>query len=155
MTADCVIFEKLLDKNKAPFDLLYLADPSEEAVNDYLNRGSCYMAKLNNNIIGVFVLLPTRPFTIELVNVAVNEKYQNYGYGKLIVKKAIEIAREANYKTIEVGTGDAGIGQLALYQKCGFTMASIDFDFFTKHYAEPIIENGIKCRHMVRLKIDL
>lgn len=147
---------KLLDKEEAyPYDLLYLADPSEEAVADYLNRGKCYVAYSDDKIVGEYVLLPTRPFTIELVNVAVAEKYHGKGIGKKLVNHAISIAKNQNYKVIEVGTGDAGIGQLALYQKCGFMMAWIDFNFFKKHYPETIIENGIECRHMVRLSIDL
>lgn len=56
---------------------------------------------------------------------------------------------------LEVGTGNAGISQLALYQKCGFTIIEIDFDFFRKNYTESIFENGIEYRHMVRLGMDL
>ncbi|HCO66890.1 MAG TPA: GNAT family N-acetyltransferase [Dysgonomonas sp.] len=145
---------KLVDK-EYPYDLLYLADPSEEAVADYLHRGKCYVAYSEDKIVGEYVLLPTRPFTIELVNVAVAEEYHGKGIGKKLVKHAISMAKNQKYKVIEVGTGDAGIGQLALYQKCGFMMASIDFNFFKKHYSETIIENGIECRHMVRLSMDL
>ena len=147
---------KLLDENEPyPYDLLHLADPSEEAVSDYLNRGKCYVAYSGNTIVGEYVLLPTRPFTIELVNVAVAEEHHGKGIGKELVRHAISMAKNLNYKVIEVETGDAGIGQLALYQKCGFMMAWIDFNFFKKHYPEPIFENGIECRHMVRLSIDL
>lgn len=148
---------KLLDTGteEIPFNLLFLADPSEEAVQYYLERGYCYVGWLNDEIIGEYVLLPTRPFTIELVNLAVDERYQNKGFGKKLIAHAIGIATEKGFQTLEVGTGNAGIGQLALYQKCGFTMTSIDFDFFRKHYPEPIFENGIECRHMVRLTMDL
>ena len=31
----------------------------------------------------------------------------------------------------------------------------IDRDFFRRNYPEPIFENGIECRHMVRLRIEL
>jgi len=148
---------KLLDKSKTtvPFDLLHLADPSIEAVSDYLNRGYCYVAYWKGKVIGVYVLLPTRPFTIELVNLAVSEEYQNRGIGKLLINDAISKSREMNYKTLEVGTGNAGISQLALYQKCGFTITSVDFDFFRKHYPDPIYENGIECRHMIRMQMDI
>lgn len=146
---------KLTENETPPFDLLHLADPSEQAVNDYLRRGSCYIGLDNDEIIGVFVLLPTRPFTIELVNLAVAEKHHSKGYGKRLIQHAIETARNEGYQTIEVGTGNAGIGQLALYQKGGFTITGIDFDFFTKHYPEPIFENGIECKHMIRMSMDL
>ena len=135
--------------------LLYLADPSEAAVSDYLKRGCCYVAALGDQPVGEYVLLPTRPFTVELVNVAVAEKHHGKGYGKALVLHAIETAKAQGYRIIEVGTGDAGLNQLALYQKCGFSMTGIDIDFFRKHYSEPIFENGIECRHMVRLSLAL
>lgn len=145
-----------IDQNEEPpYDLLYLADPSEEAVNDYLHRGECYLGLIDVKIIGVCVLLPTRPFTVELVNLAIDEKHQSRGYGKKLIEYVIQIAKEKHYKTLEVGTGNAGIGQMALYQKCGFTITSVDFDFFRKHYSEPIFENGIECRHMIRMSLDL
>lgn len=148
---------ELLDKNtfEIPYNLLHSADPSIEAVNDYLKRGFCYAGFLEERIIGVYVLLPTRPFTIELVNLAVDDMYQNKGYGKELVHHAIITAKTEGYKVIEVGTGNAGIGQMALYQKCGFRIISVDFDFFRKHYSEPMFENGIECRDMIRLSIDL
>lgn len=145
----------LTDLDEKPLDLLYLADPSEEAVDDYLARGQCYLGFANDELVGEYVLLPTRPFTVELVNLAVDERFHNKGYGKQLVQHAIGIAKSSNYKVLEVGTGDAGIGQLALYQKCGFSITGIDIDFFKKHYSQVIFENGIECRHMVRLSMDL
>lgn len=149
--------KRLMEIDLLPYHLLFLADPSEEAVTDYVQRGEVYGAfnKELKSIVGVYVLLKTRPFTIELVNVAVDENYQGRGIGKLLVKHAIEMARESESRVIEVGTGNAGIGQMALYQKCGFTIVGVDYDFFRKHYKEPIWENGIECRHMVRMSMDL
>lgn len=146
---------KLAEHETPPYDLLHLADPSEEAVNDYLTRGTCYIGTLNDAIIAVCVLLPTRPFTIELVNLAVDESHQKQGFAKAMIAFVIQEAKAQHYKTLEVGTGNAGIEQMALYQKCGFTIQSVDFDFFRKHYPEPIFENGIECRHMIRMGMDL
>lgn len=81
-------------------------------------------------IVGVYSLLPTRPATMELVNIAVDESEQHKGYGKALIQHAIETARREGYQTIEVGTGNSSIGQLALYQKCGFRITHIDRDFF-------------------------
>lgn len=146
---------KLRTDETPPYDLLYLADPSVEAVKDYLTRGTCYIGTLNNAIIAVCVLLPTRPFTLELVNLAVDEAYQKQGCAKAMIAFMIQEAKTQHYHTFEVGTGNAGIEQMALYQKCGFTIQSVDFDFFRKHYPEPIFENGIECRHMIRMGMDL
>ncbi|GAE27589.1 acetyltransferase [Halalkalibacter wakoensis JCM 9140] len=147
---------RLLTKDETePMDVLMLADPSQRIVEEYLKRGECYIAEKANQVIGVYVLLPTRPETVELVNVAVVETHHGRGIGKQLVMNAIQTARGKGYKTMEVGTGNSSIGQLALYQKCGFRMTSVDIDFFIRHYQEEIFENGIQCRDMVRLSLDL
>ncbi|MGX8177137.1 GNAT family N-acetyltransferase [Exiguobacterium artemiae] len=102
-----------------PMELLLLADPSQKLVEEYLKRGSCFVAEIRNQLIGVHVLLPTRP------------------------------------QTIEIGTGNSSIGQLALYQKCGFRIVGVDLNFFLRHYEEDIIENGIRCTDMIRLSQDV
>ena len=133
-----------------------LADESEKLVREYVSRGKCYVLDLNGSIIGIYVLLiATRPETVEIVNVAVDEGYHGKGYGKQLVLHAIEMAKREGYKTIEIGTGNSAFIQLALYQKCGFRITSIDRDFFIKHYSEPIFENGIQIIDMVRLTQDL
>ncbi|MEH7109730.1 GNAT family N-acetyltransferase [Bacillus sp. JJ1764] len=146
---------KLLDNEKPPFELLLLADPSNRLVEEYLRRGSCFVGLLNAHIIGVYVLLPTRPDTVELVNVAVDEKHQGKGFGKQLVKHAIKTAIRLGFKTIEVGTGNSSVGQLALYQKCGFRITGVDRDFFVRHYDEEIFENNIQVIDMIRLSKDL
>ncbi|WP_423227626.1 GNAT family N-acetyltransferase [Paenibacillus filicis] len=136
-------------------ELLLLADPSEELVRAYVARGDCYVMEREGEAVGVYVLLPTRPDTVELVNVAVAEPLHGQGIGKALVLHAVRQARELGYKTMEVGTGSTGVAQLALYQKCGFRMTGIDRDFFIRHYREPIYENGMQLFDMVRMAQDL
>jgi len=106
-------------------------------------------------MIGVHVLLPTRPHTIEIVNIAVDEKSQGSGVGKILLQHAIETAKAMGYTTIEIGTGNSSLGQLDLYQKCGFRIVGVDRNFFLRHYEEDIIENGIRCTDMIRLSQDI
>jgi len=140
---------------KPPMELLLLADPSQKIVAEYLKRGRCFVAKIRNQLIGVHVLLPTRPHTIEIVNIAVDEKSQGSGVGKHLLQHAIETAQAMGYTTIEIGTGNSSLGQLALYQKCGFRIVGVDRNFFLRHYEEDIIENGIRCTDMIRLSQDI
>lgn len=147
--------EKLSKNDEIPYDLLNIADSSIESVNDYISRGECYVAYKNSSIIGIYVLIRTRPLTIELVNISVEESYQGTGVGKLLLCSAISIAKKLNAKFLEVGTGNSSISQLAFYQKCGFRIVGVDKDFFKRYYEERIIENGIECIDMIRLKIDL
>ena len=138
-----------------PVGLLLLADPSPAVVETYIHRGDCFVAEVNGEVVGEYVLIETRPATVELVNVAVRESERGQGLGKQLVYHAILTARRRGYRTIELGTGNASIGQLALYQKCGFRIVGVDLDFFTLHYPEAIYENGILCRDMVRLAMVL
>ncbi|PFG05406.1 GNAT family N-acetyltransferase [Bacillus sp. es.034] len=150
-----MIIRKRNKDEELPLELLLLADPSETIVKEYTARGECFVAEFEKKIVGVYVLLPTRPETIELVNVAVAEELHGRGIGKQLVMDAVKVAKEKGYKTIEVGTGNSGVGQLALYQKCGFRIVGVDLDFFVRHYPKEIYENGIQCRDMVRLSQDL
>lgn len=147
---------RLMNKNEhPPMDLLLTADPSEEIVKDYLESGHCYTAEIDKQTAGVFVLLKISSYTIELINIAVDERYQGRGIGKALVKDAIQKAKDMGYKKIEVGTGNSSINQLALYQKCGFRITSVDKDFFIRKYEEEIFEHGIQCMDMVKLSQEL
>ena len=150
-----MLIRKLNAEEQPPLHLLLLADPSLSLVEAYLKRGQCFVAEVENCIIGVYVLLQTRPETVELVNIAVDENQQSKGIGKQLVYHAIQNARLLGAKTIEVGTGNSSVGQLALYQKCGFRITGIDRDFFIRHYSEEIVENGIKVVDMTRLTLDI
>jgi GNAT superfamily N-acetyltransferase len=145
-------------KNTVPYGLLLLADPSRRLVDEYLGRGDCYLAfdeADETKPIGVYVLIRTREDTVEIVNIAVAEPLHGQGVGKRLVLDAIEQARAMGAKTVEIGTGNSGVTQLALYQKCGFRMVGVDRDFFLRNYEEPIIENGIPCVDMIRLRLEL
>ncbi|TGL64218.1 GNAT family N-acetyltransferase [Leptospira sarikeiensis] len=147
---------KLSSNETPPMDLLLLADPNESIVRAYWDRAECYILESEKSeVLGVYVLLKTRPGTYEIINVAVKETEQGKGFGKKLVLHAISQAKENGIHSLEIGTGNAGIGQLSLYQKCGFRITGIDFDFFTKNYPEPIYENGILCRDMIRMSLDL
>jgi len=146
---------QLSSHEKPPMELLLVADPSPQIVVAYLKRGRCFIAERNDQWIGVYVLLPTRPQTIEIVNIAVAESYQGKGVGKYLLQHAITTAKTMGYTTIEIGTGNSSIGQLALYQKCGFRIVGVDKNFFLRHYDEEIIENGIQCTDMIRLSQDI
>lgn len=149
------MIRKLQPDEAPPMDLLLLADPSRKIIEAYLTRAECFVMENQNQLIGAYVLLPTRPETIELVNIAVQENFQNKGIGKQLIRHALERAKEQGFQTIEVGTGNSSMAQLAFYQKCGFRITGVDKDFFVEHYEEELMENGIPCRDMIRLSKSL
>ena len=137
-----------------PLNLLLLADPSEEQVMKYASTGECYVSVTRDEeIVGVYVLLQLDECTAEIMNVAVAEHMQGKGLGKKLVLHALNVAKSKGMSKVEIGTGNSSIGQLALYQKCGFRITGIIEDFFVQNYPEPIFENGIQCRDMVRLTL--
>ena len=146
---------RLYEHEEIPYELLYLADPSKEAVTDYIRRGKLYSAYIDNKVVGAYAILMTRPLTLEIMNIAVEESHQRKGIGKVLINHAINTSKDLNAKVLEIGTGNSSIYQLAFYQKCGFRITGIDKDFFKKHYKETIIENGIECIDMIRLSMDL
>lgn len=148
---------KCLDQttDEIPYHLLLLADPSVKLVMEYINRGHCFLAFLDEEIVGIVVLVHNDLDHYEIVNIAVKEKHQGKGIGKQLIQKALEEARRLGATTLEIGTGNSSIPQLKLYQKCGFRIIGVDHDFFIRNYDEEIYEDGIQCRDMIRLRMSL
>ena len=144
-----------IDRQNSPMELLFLADPSEEKINEYLEIGNCFGAYEKDNLVGVYVLVFKDTQTLEIMNIAVVKDKQEKGIGKLLIADAIERAKKFKSKKLLVGTGNSSVGQLAFYQKCGFKIAGIKKDHFLKNYSKPIFENGIQCKDMVILEIIL
>lgn len=148
-----ITIKQLQKGDEFPWKLLLLADPSKDAINEYLPKSEMHLAYKNNELVGEYVITEIASKVYELKNVAVNKKFQGQGIGKQLVLDAIAKVKEKGATRIEVGTGNSSLSQLALYQKCGFRITGIEKDFFTKNYQEKIIENGIPCIDMVRLAI--
>lgn len=150
-----MVIRRLQKNEMLPLDLLLEADPSEALIQEYAANGFCYVAEQQGKIIGTYILLPLNKATIEIKNIAVAASQRGKGYGKQLIEHAVSEAAHMEYQTVEIGTGNSSLDQLALYQKCDFRMLSIDRGFFIRNYPEPIIENGIQCRDMIRLDINL
>lgn len=142
-------------KGNIPTDLLLLSDPSEDVILDYIHESIKYIAKIDTKIVGALLLLKTRPKTMEIMNISVYEQFQNKGIGRKLINKAIDYAREHNMKNIEIGTGNPGLVQIMLYQKCGFRIVGVELDYFRKNHEEKIFENGIECRDMIRMRMEI
>ena len=146
-----IIVRKMLDHEDIPYELLLDADPSMEVIRTYLGLSEIFIALLKNKIIGTFVLYPVNDDKLEIKNIAVDERFQGKGIGKLLLKKATEIAEEKGAKKIDIATSNASFGPLYLYQKAGFDIDLIKKNFIIENYPEPLFDNGIQCRHMIVL----
>lgn len=147
---------RILRSNEAaPMDLLLNADPSETLVKEYLAKGMCIVAEIKSKIMGALILMPLGQGKMEIMNISVHDSVQNRGIGKALIHRAIKEAQKSGTEILEIGTGNPGFGQLYLYQKCGFRISGVDRDFFRRNYKERIYENGLECRDMVRLSLEL
>ncbi len=154
VSIDQLLFE-ILDDHEPYLPLLLLADPSEKLVRDYLETGVSVGASLNEEIVGVYVLLLHGEGLMELKNIAVAETMQGQGFGRRLLEHAIATARQTGARTLEVGTGNSSLAQLRFYEKAGFRRHRVDSGFFLRHYEQPIFEDGIQCTDMIFLMRDL
>lgn len=134
-----------------PWDLLLLADPSRRLIEDYIKDSVVLGIQEGGEMRGVVVATHISSTSWEIKNIAVSPQHQGKGLGKNLLHEAVNecVARGAH--EVWIGTGNSSIKQLGLYQKMGFRMVAIDRDFFIRNYNEPIFEDGIQCRDMVRL----
>jgi len=137
------------------WDMLLLADPSKASIEACLADGKLYVAEWDDTVVGAYIVLQLDGPLWELKNIAVTPEWQGKGVGKALIAAAITSARELGANKLEVGTGNSSLDQLAFYQKAGFRMQRIAKNYFTLNYDEPIFENGIQCRDMVILTMDL
>ena len=147
---------KLSDQSKAPYDLLLLADPHKESIEKYLSNGTCFIVENDNeDVIGCYVLKSNSPIEVEIVNIAVEERYQGKGIGKQMLNHAIDYAHGCGYTKLAIGTANSSIYQLYLYQKIGFDIDRIEKDHYLHFYPDTLEENGIPTKHKILLTMDL
>lgn len=143
--------ERLEDYKMVPMALLLLADPSEEAILEYLVTSELLVAKIEGNIAGIIVLQRLDQMMLEIMNLAVDENYQRQGIGRKLIVAALEYAKNAGMQSVKIATGNSSFHQLKLYQSCGFVIDQILENYFVEHYPEPIYEDGIQCTDRVEL----
>ena len=145
---------KVTSSDVVPKKLLLEADPSIDRIEQYLTDSLCYTATIQNEVVGVCVLKHIDRNRYELFNIAVTPKNQKKGIGSQLLRYALEHLKERNVKSVELGTGTFGY-QLTFYQRFGFRVNSIHKDHFIDNYDEPIFENGIQLKDMLRLVLKL
>ena len=129
--------------------VLRLAEPSERALRWSL--GHLSDAVYRADVDGVTAAAATMRWSgdpCEIVELAVAESFQGRGVGRAVVAWLSEEAARRRKTAIEVGTGNASLGNLAFYQKCGFRFDHVRHDYF-RYHRPPLVENGITVRDLV------
>jgi ribosomal protein S18 acetylase RimI-like enzyme len=138
--------------------LLLLADESLAQVRSYMDSGELYAFVGHDEVaVGIVLTIAAEQNSVELKAVAVDTTQQNRGIGRRMLAAVIEELRRRGVRRAIVGTANAGIGQLAYYQKAGFRLLRIERDFFSPARGYPAVmeDNGIRLRDMVWMDLDL
>jgi ribosomal protein S18 acetylase RimI-like enzyme len=146
---------KLQKTDPLPFSLLLLADETKEAIEKYIYDCEVFLVNQNGKSIATFALYPINQTEIEVKNIAVIRELQRKGIGSNLIKEIERIAKEGNYISLIVGTGDVSTAQIRFYEKNGFIKYAVKKNFFIDNYKLPIIENGEQMKDMVMLRMKI
>ncbi len=143
-----------ITENKRDYmDILLLADPQENMIEKYLDRGEMFVLSENGDVLTVCVVVTMLNGNCELKNIATVEEYQRQGYGTYMLRYICEHYSK-KYDIMYVGTGNSR-KTLHFYEACGFVNSHIMANFFVDNYREPIYEDGAQLTDMIYLKKNL
>ena len=131
--------------------LLLEADPSTESIKSYIETSVIFTGSINKNVVGV-VVLNIDNYEVDINNIVVKKEYRCRGIGRGLMTHILDFSKDILIKIITVGTGNSSLIQLKFYQQFGFRIVGIIQNYFDE-YPEPIYENGIRCRDLVRLEL--
>ena len=148
-------------ESREPYVPLLLLADEPAPLRGYLKDGDLYVLQDQAGTpLGVTLVLPwhdAAETTAELKAVAVDASTHNRGLGQRMLRGVLDDLRARGLRRVVVGTSNAGIGQIAFYQKAGFRILCIERDYFTvaKGYDPDERENGLQHRDMVWFDQDL
>ena len=142
------------EAHEIPLSLLLEADPSETSIEAYLSNAWCFTAQEHNQCVGACVFQPLSKTAAELCNISIKADRQAQGIGTQLLRYALKELAVRGIRQVELGTGTFG-HQLAFYQRLGFRVESVVKNHFLDNYPDPIFENGIQHKDMLRLCLNL
>jgi GNAT superfamily N-acetyltransferase len=140
---------------EAAVPLLLLAEPSERALRWSLRHLSdtVYGLEVDGTLVGA-ASVRWEGDPCEIVELAIAPDRQGQGLGRHFVHWLLDEARRRGKRALEVGTGNASIGNIAFYQRCGLRMERVRKDYFSYH-AVPGVEHGIAVRDLLVFRAEL
>ena len=107
---------------------------SEERFLDAIKARQLYVAKIENIVVGYTLLLTKRydwPGAVSrkvmvIDELCVHESCRNQGIGKVMMEDIHALAKAFRCTDLQLGVYPQNDDAVAFYQKCGFTIRSID-----------------------------
>ncbi|MPN14623.1 hypothetical protein SDC9_161950 [bioreactor metagenome] len=130
-------------------NLLLIADPEEAVLDAYIHDCQLFECVENGDVIGVAAILDLPDGSVELKNIAIHPLAQRSGIGSALLRF---VRARVGSRRLIVGTADVSSEALAFYERNGFLRFSVISDFFIDRYAEPVFDNGRRCRDMILLE---
>ena len=147
-----ITIRHITENEKEFLPLLLLGDEDEKYIFEYLKRGDLF-ALYDGDVKSVCVVTDEGDRTLEVQNLATDQRYQRRGYASRLLDHIAE-HYAGQYDRIILGTGDVP-GTLTFYNRCGYNITHRIVDYFTTHYDFPIIEDGILLKDKVYLERKL
>ena len=83
-------------------------------------QGGIILASDHESVIGCVAIRRINEREGELKRMYVAPEYQNKGFGKILLQKALMLARECNYEKVKLDTLNYMSAAIHLYQQAGF-----------------------------------
>lgn len=147
--------KRINNYNEISNDLLLLADPDLNKINEYRINSIFFGAILDKHMIGIICLKDLDHNKIEIMNLSVFERFQNKGIGRRLLEESIRYAKNNSFNELIIKTGNSSLPQLSLYMKTGFRISDVNYNYFIDHYNGKIYENNILCSDQVILKYKI
>lgn len=126
---------------------VYGKHPTDETIRKYVDGGEMFTLSDGDEIVGV-VAIPLKTCedykqvkwgadfgedeTAELHILAVLPKHQGKGYGKILVEKSVEYAKEIGKRAVRLDTLTTNITAQKMYREAGFTLVEKK-NLYTRH----------------------
>ncbi|WP_034059084.1 GNAT family N-acetyltransferase [Lacinutrix jangbogonensis] len=107
-----------------PYDEEVLSNPKKYIIN---KGGYIFFAKLNNNIIGTYALMPLpKQEAFELTKMAVSPEYRGLKIGQQLIEHCIQFAKAEEFNRLLLYSSRKLENAIYLYRKFGFKEIAVE-----------------------------
>lgn len=144
--------EKVVKDKEKYLNLLLEADPEEDVVKAYLDKGDMFVGIVDGKAVAEIVITKVNDDECELKNIATLPEARGNGYAQKLIKYVFE-EYKGKYKKMIVGTTE---NMIPYYVLNGFTRYHHTVkNFFIDNYKEPIYDGDLHCIDMYYYYKDL